>query len=110
MSQPANSTAHSNVTPPEPSAATSARRSTRKASIGPVILLILSLLLIFVYARSYTYLHKELGTWGCRMSWMAPNYVKMDGPEVEGGLSRKYGVYLYREGGLQGDVRVSSSC
>lgn len=43
------------------------------------------------------------------MSWMSPNYVRLSGPSGLGlkGLERKYALWLYREGGLQSDVRVS---
>ena len=109
MSKPVDPTIDSqNVITPNPSTTSSTRHSSRKAVLCPTLLLIVSLGLFALYARSYTYLNQDLGTWGCRMSWMAPNYVKMDGPEVESGLGRKYGVFLYREGGLQGDIRVSS--
>lgn len=42
---------------------------------------------------------------------MSPNYVKMDGPRREGmgGLEDKYGLWLYREGGLQGHLEVRSA-
>jgi hypothetical protein len=110
MSKPVDPTNDiDHVVPPQPNP-TPARRSSRKPAIGPIVLLILTSLIFFLYARSYNSLNKELGTWGCRMSWMAPNYIKMDGPEGDlGGLERKYGVYLYREGGLQGDAKVRMS-
>jgi hypothetical protein len=108
MSKLAGSTALTdiNAAHPDPNP-TPAHRQTRKPYFIPTILLVLTIFICYLYARSYTAVNKELGTWGCRMSWMAPNYIRMDGPEVESGLSRKYGVYLYREGGLQDDVRVS---
>lgn len=42
---------------------------------------------------------------------MSPNYVRLTGPSGPGlrGLERKYGLWLYREGGLQPDVQVSGS-
>jgi glycosylphosphatidylinositol deacylase len=65
--------------------------------------------LAYLIWQSYTSLQLELGTWGCRMSWMSPNYIKMDGPRAEGmgGLENKYSLWLYREGGLQGHIKVS---
>lgn len=68
----------------------------------------LSLSIAYLIFRSYTALQLDLGTWGCRMSWMSPNYIKMDGPRREGmgGLEDKYGLWLYREGGLQGHLEV----
>lgn len=76
----------------------------RKLYTSLWLITFLSLGIAYQIFRSYTVLQSELGTWGCRMSWMSPNYIKMDGPRREGmgGLEDKYGLWLYREGGLQG--------
>lgn len=70
--------------------------------------------LIFAYMTltSWKRNERELGHWGCRMSWMNPRYIKMDGPTEGdvGHLGAKYGLYLYREGGRQQQaVKVSST-
>jgi hypothetical protein len=87
--------------PPQPA------RTHLSSLVLLITLTTLTLLLSLFYARSYTTLHDQLGTWGCRMSWMSPNWVEMkvDGPGLAD-LEGKYGVYLYREGGLQVDSKV----
>lgn len=73
---------------------------------------LLSLVTLLLTARSYLVIQSDLGAWGCRMSWMSPNYVRLAGPSGLGlkGLKRKYALWLYREGGLQPDVQVSLAC
>ena len=80
----------------------------RKLHTSLWLILLLSLSIIYTIFRSHSTLQLDLGTWGCRMSWMSPNYIKMDGPRREGmgGLEDKYSLWLYREGGLQGRVEV----
>ena len=68
-----------------------------------------SFVTLYWITSSYLGIQADLGRWGCRMSWMSPNYVRLTGPFGSGlrGLERKYGLWLYREGGLQPDVQVS---
>jgi hypothetical protein len=83
-------------------------RNRLAASKWIVLATFLSLLTLYATVHSYLQNQDELGRWGCRMSWMSPNYVRLDGPqgaEVKG-LERKYALWLYREGGLQPDLQV----
>lgn len=69
---------------------------------------LLSLVTLYGTVHSYLQNQRDLGRWGCRMSWMSPNYVRLEGPtgpDVKG-LDRKYALWLYREGGLQPDLQV----
>ncbi|KAJ9120760.1 hypothetical protein QFC22_002692 [Naganishia vaughanmartiniae] len=66
-----------------------------------------SVICAYLTVSAYLENQVDLDTWGCRMSWMSPNYVRLDGP---GGrdlkrLDRKYALWLYREGGLQSDLK-----
>ncbi|KAJ9105254.1 hypothetical protein QFC21_001620 [Naganishia friedmannii] len=82
-------------------------RSARRLSPAWVILAgCVSVLCAYLTISSYLQNQVDLGAWGCRMSWMSPNYVRLDGPsglELKG-LNAKYALWLYREGGLQTDL------
>ena len=100
------STSSKDVTKSPSTSTSSARKLSKYTPLW--FITFLSLSIAYLIFRSYTALQLDLGTWGCRMSWMSPNYVKMDGPRREGmgGLEDKYGLWLYREGGLQGHLEV----
>lgn len=71
-------------------------------------LLLLSFLTTLAIYLSFSHNQIELGSWGCGMSWMHPNYILMDGPKGDmSGLEKKYSLWLYREGGLQDEATVS---
>jgi hypothetical protein len=66
---------------------------------------VLGLTLLLVMAQSF--LTRQLDTKGCEMSYMRPSYVKMDSFDTEHTrFATKYSLYLYREGGIDDDVRV----
>lgn len=100
------STPPKDVTKSPPTTTSFARKLSKYTPLW--LIAFLSLSIAYLIFRSYTALQLDLGTWGCRMSWMSPNYIKMDGPRREGmgGLEDKYGLWLYREGGLQGHLEV----
>lgn len=77
---------------------------------GSLFLSFLALIFGYMALSSYKRNERELGSWGCRMSWMSPNYFRMDGPTGGdvGGLDKKYGLWLYREGGIQQHTKVSN--
>ncbi|KAL7417647.1 PGAP1-like protein-domain-containing protein [Mrakia frigida] len=46
----------------------------------------------------------QLGRWTCRMSWMSPSYIHMEGlNSTRTPLASKYKLFLYREVGWDGD-------
>lgn len=69
---------------------------------GSLLMAFITAIFAYMTYTSFKRNQRELGHWGCRMSWMNPNYIKMDGPTGGdvGNLGTKYGLYLYREGGM----------
>ncbi|GAB7354645.1 hypothetical protein MBLNU459_g5077t2 [Dothideomycetes sp. NU459] len=66
----------------------------------------LSLLLLFVIVQSF--LSRQLDPKGCAMSYMAPAFAKFTDFDTEHTrFASKYSLYLYREGGIDTDTRVS---
>lgn len=60
---------------------------------------------LFLMATSF--LTRQLDTKGCEMSYMRPAYVKFDDFDTEHTrFATKYSLYLYREGGIDEDIRV----
>ncbi|GHJ84302.1 hypothetical protein NliqN6_0704 [Naganishia liquefaciens] len=82
-------------------------RKSLAASKWIILASLLSFVTVYWTTCSYLDIQADLGRWGCRMSWMSPNYVRLAGPSGSAvrGLERKYGLWLYREGGLQSDVQ-----
>lgn len=67
----------------------------------------ISLLLLFVIVQSF--LSRQLDPKGCAMSYMAPAFAKFTDFDTEHTrFASKYSLYLYREGGIDTDTRVSS--
>ena len=85
-------------------------RKSLAASKWIILASLLSFVTVYWTTCSYLDIQADLGRWGCRMSWMSPNYVRLAGPSGSAvrGLERKYGLWLYREGGLQSDVQVKT--
>ena len=66
---------------------------------------LLGFTLLLLMARSF--LTRQLDTKGCEMSYMRPAYAKFDDFDTEyTRFATKYSLYLYREGGIDGDNRV----
>lgn len=67
----------------------------------------ISLLLLFVIVQSF--LSRQLDPKGCAMSYMAPAFAKFTDFDTEHTrFATKYSLYLYREGGIDTDTRVST--
>ena len=63
---------------------------------------------LFLMAQSF--LSRQLDPKGCAMSYMRPDYSKFDDFDREHTpFAGKYSLYLYREGGIDEDRRVSTS-
>lgn len=53
---------------------------------------------------------RQLDPKGCRMSYMRPSYARLDEFDTEHTrFASKYSLYLYREQGVDDDVKVGSS-
>ena len=61
---------------------------------------------LFLMVQSF--MTRQLDTKGCQMSYMRPAFVNLDHFDTEHTrFATKYSLYLYREGGIDEDIRVS---
>ena len=77
-------------------------------SLYTIAATLLGLGALFLMAQSF--LTRQLDPKGCAMSYMRPVYFKFDDFDREHTrFAGKYSLYLYREGGIDDDRRVSNS-
>ncbi len=61
----------------------------------------------FLYAIANSVSTRQLDPKGCRMSYMAPSYAKLNDFDTEHTrFATKYSLYLYREQGIDIDTKV----
>ncbi|KAF2684030.1 GPI inositol-deacylase-like protein [Lentithecium fluviatile CBS 122367] len=61
----------------------------------------------FLLLMAQSFLTRQLDTKGCEMSYMRPAYHKFENFDTEHTrFASKYSLYLYREGGIDEDIRV----
>lgn len=93
------------VTDTEHSAWRRRMRNPWACSLYMFLATLLGLALLFVMAHSF--MTKQLDVKGCEMSYMRPSYSKYNDFDTEyTRFASKYSLYLYREGGVDGDSRV----
>lgn len=81
-------------------------RSPWKASLLVLSTTALSILILLGIVNSF--LTRQRDPVGCGMVWMRPIYAKYEGFDSEWTrFASKYGLYLYREGGINEDFQVS---
>ncbi|OAL47533.1 GPI inositol-deacylase-like protein [Pyrenochaeta sp. DS3sAY3a] len=81
------------------------RRNPWACSLSTVATTLVGLGVILLMAHSF--LTRQLDVKGCEMSWMRPIYSKQDAFSTEHTrFANKYSLYIYREGGIDEDVRV----
>ena len=83
-------------------------RSPWRSSLLVLSTTALSILILLSIVNSF--LTRQRDPVGCGMVWMRPIYAKYEGLDSEWTrFASKYGLYLYREGGINEDFQVSRS-
>lgn len=81
-------------------------RSPWACSLLTLATTLLSFGLLCGIAQSF--LHHQLDPKGCKNAWMRPAYARFADFDTEHSrFASKYSLYLYREGGVDEDIRVS---
>ncbi|KAJ4288991.1 GPI inositol deacylase [Kalmusia sp. IMI 367209] len=80
-------------------------RNPWACSLHTIVATLLGFGALFLMGQSF--LTRQLDAKGCEMSYMRPAYFKFDDFDTEHTrFATKYKLYLYREGGIDGDARV----
>ncbi|KAF2122278.1 GPI inositol-deacylase-like protein [Lophiotrema nucula] len=80
-------------------------RNPWACSLSTVVASMLGFGLLFLMVQSF--LTKQLDVKGCGMSYMRPSFAKYSDFDTEHTrFASKYSLYLYREGGIDDDIRV----
>ncbi|KAF2870558.1 GPI inositol-deacylase-like protein [Massariosphaeria phaeospora] len=80
-------------------------RNPWACSLATLVTTLLGFGLLFLMVQSFT--SRQLDIKGCEMSYMRPAFAKFDDFDTEHTrFASKYSLYLYREGGIDDDIRV----
>lgn len=79
-------------------------------SCSPLALLVTTLATVCLFTIIHSFTNRQLDNKGCRMSWMSPAFAKLSDFDTEHTrFASKYSTYLYREQGVDEDIKVCKS-